>query len=455
MGCGGSKVDNEPDYTPPPTGSTENGPKLCLVRKGSSDALVFEHAHRLSGPGGAQLTLRSHPGWAVVPRYDYPRSAKEWRYIELGLGPAEMAAHMQLQGGFLVRLHDERVMDINHWNYEEGNALNVLRSAHNHPGNTRYTNGGRSFVVNVDGTISPMKAQHLVLGASMPRFSFVQSSSPNKCVFEHTQSLINGGRVPLTLASHPGLAVVQGFDEPREAFHEWHYKALHIGPSERAIVVSRKGTCLVDGQDWYVTPSMLNVHDGNHTDLVRNRFDHPSRLLEEHSKHGSKRPLDLSFNQDGTISPISQPHLCLGCEFAPMLMAGKQSAAASSTASSLADEAPHMGEVPMGSVQMGKPVQMSSAVPVANVVEAVPVHVPVYSTSKPGAGSSSSSQDPPPLKEIADIFKAQLGIERSTNIADTVDQACRELGVPVQGTLIERATQGWHALGAPSVGQSA
>ena len=67
----------------------------------------------------------------------------------------------------------------------------------------------------------------------------------------------------------------------------------------------------------------------------------------------------------------------------------------------------------------------------------------------------SSRLDPPPLKEIADIFKAQLGIERSTNIADTVDQACRELGVPVQGTLIERATQGWHALGAPSVGQSA
>ena len=164
MGCGPSAPAE--NYSPPSTGATENGPQLCLTRKGSPDALVFDQAHNLSGPAGARLTLRSHPGWAVVPRYDYPRSAEEWRYIELGLGPAHMAAHMQLQGEFLVRLHDERVMDIAHWKYEEGNRLTLLRSAHNHPGNTRKENGGRSFVVNADGTISPMKAKHLVLGAS-------------------------------------------------------------------------------------------------------------------------------------------------------------------------------------------------------------------------------------------------------------------------------------------------
>ena len=220
MGCGASSLE---DYKPPPSGASEKGPMLILVRKGSRDALVFERAHQLSGPEGALLTLRSHPGWAVVPRYEYPRSAAEWRYIELGLGPAHMAAHMQLQGEFLVRLHDERVMDIAHWKYEEGNTLNVLRSAHNHPGNTRYGNGGRSFVVNTDGTVSPMKASHLVLGAGKPTLCFVPSNSADKCVFAHAHELIQGGRAaPLVLASHPGLAVIQSFDEPREAFGEWH-----------------------------------------------------------------------------------------------------------------------------------------------------------------------------------------------------------------------------------------
>jgi len=421
MGCGASTPAEE--YTPPPTGATENGPMLSLVRKGAPDALVFEHAHQLSGPGGARLTLASHPGMAVVPRYDYPRSAAEWRYIELGIGPAHMAAHMQLQGEFLVRLHDERVMDIAHWKYEEGNTLNVLRSAHNHPGNTRYTNGGRSFVVNADRTISPMKAQHLVLGASKPTFCFVSQSSPNKCIFEHADRLTGGQTVPLTLSSHPGLAVVQGFDEPREAFHEWHYKALCIGPASRAVHASRRGQNLVDTSDWYVTPSMLTVHDGNHTDLVRNRFDHPRRLLEEHGKHGGARPLDFNFNPDGTISPVSQPHLCLGCSFMPL-------------GAPMPNAVPTSAAVPMATVPVAH-VPTIETVPMAVVIDAIPV------------AAASSASTPPPIGQMVEIFKKQLGIKPSANIAETVQEACDQLDVPAKGALIDQAHQCWLKLGAP------
>ena len=54
MGCGQSAPAE--DYSPPSTGATENGPQLCLTRKGSPDALVFDQAHHLSGPEGARLT---------------------------------------------------------------------------------------------------------------------------------------------------------------------------------------------------------------------------------------------------------------------------------------------------------------------------------------------------------------------------------------------------------------
>ena len=57
MGCGPSAPAE--NYSPPSTGATENGPQLCLTRKGSPDALVFDQAHNLSGPSGARLTLRS------------------------------------------------------------------------------------------------------------------------------------------------------------------------------------------------------------------------------------------------------------------------------------------------------------------------------------------------------------------------------------------------------------
>jgi hypothetical protein len=105
----------EAAYAPPASGSTEEGAMVCLVKRGDPRALTFEHAHGLRGKKPTALTLASHPGKAVVPRYDWPRESDEWRFIELGIGPAHMAMVVQLQDNFLVRLHDERVFDIAHW----------------------------------------------------------------------------------------------------------------------------------------------------------------------------------------------------------------------------------------------------------------------------------------------------------------------------------------------------
>ena len=307
-------------YKPPGSGATEDGPKLVLTSKGSSSALYFENAAGLHQKGGALLTLRGG-NMAVVPRYDYPRDAGEWSYIELGLGPRGMAMRVRLDGEFLVRVHDERVFDIAHWKYEEGNNLVILRSSTFHPDHTRKAPGGRSFVVNPDGTISPKFAQHLVLGGQQPTFSFVPAESPLVCRFRRAEALAAGKKVPLRLASHPGLAVVQVFDKPREAHHEWYYKTLGIGPASKAVVASRQESFFVDKAGWYVCPSMMKVHRGNHTDLVANRYIHPARVLEEHRKHGEGRPLEYEFHADGSVAPASASHLRLGCSFLPAAVA--------------------------------------------------------------------------------------------------------------------------------------
>ena len=319
MGCGASAEV----YSPPGTGATEDGPFLVLTNKGAADAIYFEYASALRQSGGALLTLRN--GMAVVPRYDYPRQHDEWSYIELGLGPRSMAMRVRLDGEFLVREHDERVLDIAHWKYEEGNHLVILRSSTCHPDHTRKAPGGRSFVVNPDGTISPKFAQHLVLGGQQPTFSFVPAESPLVCRFRRAEALAAGKKVPLRLASHPGLAVVQVFDKPREAHHEWHYKTLGIGPASKAVVASRQESFFVDKAGWYVCPSGLKVHKGNHTDLVANRYIHPARILEEHRKHGEGRPLEYEFHDDGSVAPASASHLRLGCSCPPAAAASGKS----------------------------------------------------------------------------------------------------------------------------------
>ena len=311
-------------YKPPGSGATEDGPKLVLTSKGSSSALCFENAAGLHQKGGALLTLRGG-NMAVVPRYDYPRDAGEWSYIELGLGPRGMAMRVRLDGDFLVRVHDERVFDIAHWKYKEGNNLVLLRSSTFHPDHTRKAPGGRSFVVNPDGTISPKFAQHLVLGGQQPTFSFVPAESPLVCRFRRAEALAAGKKVPLRLASHPGLAVVQVFDKPREAHHEWHYKTLGIGPASKAVVASRQESFFVDKAGWYVCPSGLKVHKGNHTDLVANRYIHPARIQEEHRKRGEERPLEYEFHADGSVAPASAPHLRLGCSCPPAAAASGKS----------------------------------------------------------------------------------------------------------------------------------
>lgn len=209
-----SKPTEEEGYTPPSTGSSDEGPLLRLTQKGSPYTLYFEHASTLSS--GASLSLIGpglHAGKAVVPRQSNPSRHKEWSSIELGLGPRSMAMHVRLEEGFLVRVHDERVFQVAGTN--EGNTLSILRSLESHPDNTRQASSRRSFVVNPDGTISPAGAPHLVLGAALPTDTDVKVNFPmrygrrfeNDNVPSKLKARLEARKVELaTLGEHDGDA---------------------------------------------------------------------------------------------------------------------------------------------------------------------------------------------------------------------------------------------------------
>ena len=250
MGC----VISAEDYTPPSSGATEQWPRLVLTTRGQPTRSTSRMRTRSASPA-ARLTLRN--GMAVVPRYDYPRKIMEWSYIELGLGPRHMAMRVRLDEDFLVRVHDERVFDIAWWKYEveipwypEVDGVSSHRSA---------GNGGPQLCRKFRWHDLPQKAQPPRPRRRQPTFSFVPAGSPLVCRFQHAKALAAGQQVA-PLASHPGLAVVQIFDDPREAFHEWHYKALGLGPASKAVMASRQGSFFVDKAGWYRDrPSMMNV----------------------------------------------------------------------------------------------------------------------------------------------------------------------------------------------------
>ena len=153
-------------YTPP-TPKPAGGPKprLVLVKPGDRRACVFEHAAALRTSSSAvPLTLKSHPGLAVVDAWSPDRQAWEWTYVEMAVGPAAQAARFRRSQGKFLERADGKVLDVAMWKYHEGNHLvSVIHTG----GNTHQTHkggGGRDFDVRDDGTIRPTKAAHLVVG---------------------------------------------------------------------------------------------------------------------------------------------------------------------------------------------------------------------------------------------------------------------------------------------------
>ena len=57
---------------------------------------------------------------------------------------------------------------------------------------------------------------------------------------------------------------------------------------------------------------------------------------------------------------------------------------------------------------------------------------------------SESAREPPPLHEIVDGLKRNLGLDG--NFEEVVNAACLQLGVPPTGSLPEKADACWRAM---------
>ena len=106
-------------------------------------------------------------GPAIVRMHAGEKTFAEWTYIEMGFGPKANATHLQYDGNFLQ--HGDFVLDVAWGKMEVNNVVNLVKGPGGNGANgfhtTRKSGGGRDFIKNADGTISPKLATHLVLGA--------------------------------------------------------------------------------------------------------------------------------------------------------------------------------------------------------------------------------------------------------------------------------------------------
>lgn len=184
---------------PPPRNFDPAAPRAVLINKGSPTACIFSNAEKFAqnsantaaADGSSRafdLTCTVHapglawhsspPGMALVqkqpaPRGPYPIDGANWMVLDCGISstPGRPGAKCTFDNGFLQRPYDNRVLNVSEWKYEPGTGIQFVRDRHDKDGRgkTRTAHGkqgGRGWVFNSDGTLSPIEAPHLVIGMS-------------------------------------------------------------------------------------------------------------------------------------------------------------------------------------------------------------------------------------------------------------------------------------------------
>ena len=157
---------------------------------------------------------------------------------------------------------------------------------------------------------------------SAPGLVLVAKGSARQLVFEHVDPLRQHREVPLTLASHPGQAVVPRSSAPSGIYPHgdgvWLVVELGVGMPEVDAgdmrgqgpgVADSACRCVLDEEGFIVRP-----HDGRVFDIEyftsRVQLIHDAYSAAHTRRAGGGRSFQL--NDDGTISPREAPHLVLG-----------------------------------------------------------------------------------------------------------------------------------------------
>ena len=407
MGCGPSTP-----VRPSPLSVDAQASPLILCKRGSASQLVFQNIEYLQAQQAVPMTLASHPGLAIVARgaeNSLRHGGDTWCYNELGIGVANMALSMQFDGeGFLTSTHAPNggaaasmVLDISWWHYEEGNTVNLVGEERRND-RSRDRGGGRTFVLNSDGTIGAAHQPHLVLGMQLPDVALVNANSAEALRFQDAPNLASGHATSLVLSSHPGYAVCPKHDP--KTIDDWHidYQNLGVGLAKDPMQLRLEGPFMMSAH-----PSSQNfVLDVPFGQLHANH-EHCMSVISIHDRsknkeHGNQARL-FRVNGDGTVSPTAAPHLVLGVRPGSRL--------------------PNL----MGTMPPAYQPHTSPQVPMVEATVVVPQAQPVVPEGIPVTASVSSSSGKRTIAEMAKICESQLGV--SGNVMSVIKQAAEHLNV--------------------------
>uniref|UniRef100_A0A7S1B657 Uncharacterized protein n=2 Tax=Corethron hystrix TaxID=216773 RepID=A0A7S1B657_9STRA len=203
---------------------------FCVfVHKDSANRLIFEKSAELKhsiGTGksqnkkGVQLKFLSHPNYGLTPNKEFPvMDLGPIKFMLLYIGPAEEAVTARFSDNQELVLDDYGGMVFR-------GADNTLDN-HNLVNATLDSRPGQQFQVNDEGSISPVKAPHLVLG--IPEVGYPDEEinktklEANKLAVE-SYGLLSDVKVCVTPETND--KGVHDIDDATELFHKMIFKNI-------------------------------------------------------------------------------------------------------------------------------------------------------------------------------------------------------------------------------------
>jgi hypothetical protein len=308
------------------------------------------------------LVLKSHPGQAIVTlqtsALDGGFMLEQSDYVELGIGPENNAVKIRLQdtsttsrlmfysssdllSRYSLVCEDGSLLIVSSPELFHGSPITMtswlLSSGDEAPDSDMpelqyFTDweGQGSFIVHQDGSLSPLQAQHLVIGVTpypavtlVERYSFHRLLFKNAADFWKAPAPING--TPLVLKSHPGL-VVTASPSYTGAFTIAEVQDLVVAPIGEVEILNFTSIDFRKHHEFRLrTINMMELMPMN----LQLDVNVPLRLMKYNVSQGKLVNTLLStllhytgnatwiINSEGSISPLKAPHLALGCQYIP------------------------------------------------------------------------------------------------------------------------------------------
>eukprot|EP00588_Corethron_pennatum_P030542 CAMPEP_0194315132 /NCGR_PEP_ID=MMETSP0171-20130528/11937_1 /TAXON_ID=218684 /ORGANISM="Corethron pennatum, Strain L29A3" /LENGTH=886 /DNA_ID=CAMNT_0039070813 /DNA_START=513 /DNA_END=3169 /DNA_ORIENTATION=+ len=156
-------------------------PDLRLVKRNSPNRAIFKNSKLLreiqltsyfseneNVSDDIGLELLSHPGFALVPMGNEWLDTGRFLFIQIGLGPnQEKLLGVFTQDGQIISRNNKANFMVNEGIFREGQPLGLVKYdwTVKNKGDWGYC---QYFSMNIDGSISPMKAPHLAFGFYVP-----------------------------------------------------------------------------------------------------------------------------------------------------------------------------------------------------------------------------------------------------------------------------------------------